>query len=334
MDLSELASAIKPLDLRSCLITQGDQMLFEHYRNPNIVQQTAKVNSCTKSFLSALIGIAMDHRILPEANTPITDFFPQLLKDPDPRKREITLEHLLTMTSGLDWTEFGGQKSFPRMTRSDDWVAFVLQQPLSDNPGTRMEYNSGVSQLLSAILVQVSGMSTARFAEEKLFSPLGIEAYMWESDPQGIHTGGYGLYLRPADMLKFGQLYLQQGRFEQHQLISSERVTRSVHPYILVSSPPPCYYGWHWWAETFSAADLAGEHTEVHIEEHNASSLLPSFDYYYARGYAGQFIYNIPVLNIVVVLTDDKRKKDRHPANVFRDFIAPLLIETINEDAL
>ncbi|NIK79714.1 CubicO group peptidase (beta-lactamase class C family) [Paenibacillus castaneae] len=224
------------------------------------------------------------------------------------------------MTSGIEWTEFGGQKSFPRMTRSGDWVDFVLKQPMSVAPGTRMEYNSGVSQLLSSILVQASGMPTARFAEAELFSPLGIDDYKWEADPQGIHTGGYGLWLRPTDMLRFGQLYLQKGRWEQRQLISRERVIRSVQPAIPVSSSNGCFYGWHWWTETFG---------EDKIEDQGSSSPPPSFDYFYARGYAGQFIYIIPVLDIVVVLTDDKRKKDRHPSNVFRDFIAPLLLKAL-----
>ncbi|WP_102711641.1 serine hydrolase domain-containing protein [Paenibacillus castaneae] len=320
MNLTELTLAIEPIDLRSCLISQSDQILFEDYRDPYIPVETAKINSCTKSFLSALVCIAMDKGILPEPHTPITEFFPRLLADPDPLKRQITLEHLLTMTSGIEWTEFGGQKSFPRMTRSGDWVDFVLKQPMSVAPGTRMEYNSGVSQLLSSILVQASGMPTARFAEAELFSPLGIDDYKWEADPQGIHTGGYGLWLRPTDMLRFGQLYLQKGRWEQRQLISRERVIRSVQPAIPVSSSNGCFYGWHWWTETFG---------EDKIEDQGSSSPPPSFDYFYARGYAGQFIYIIPVLDIVVVLTDDKRKKDRHPSNVFRDFIAPLLLKAL-----
>ncbi|WP_169091653.1 serine hydrolase domain-containing protein [Paenibacillus sp. PL91] len=320
MNLSELLSAIEPIDLKSCLITQSDRMLFEHYRDQNIPVETSKINSCTKSFLSALVCIAMDQGKLPEAHTPITEFFPQLLADPDPRKREITLEHLLTMTAGFEWTEFGGQKSFPRMTRSSDWVDFVLKQPLSVAPGTRMEYNSGVSQLLSAILVQASGMPTARFAEEELFSPLGIEDYKWEADPQGIHTGGYGLWLRPVDMLRFGLLYLQQGRWEQRQLISRKRLNRSVQPAIPACSPNQGFYGWHWWSNTFS---------EDMIEDHGWSSPSPSFGFFYARGYAGQFIYIIPDLDIVVTLTDDKRKKERHPSNVFRDFIAPLLLKAL-----
>lgn len=320
MNISAIASTIAPVDLRSCLISQNGGLVFEHYRHPRIPDEKAKVNSCTKSFLSALICIAMDQGILPGSETPIIEFFPQLRSASDSRKREITLEHLLTMSAGFEWSEFGGIKSFPRMTRTGNWVEFVLEQPISDTPGTRMEYSSGCSQLLSAILVQAAGKSTARHAEENLFGPLGIEDYRWESDPQGIHTGGYGLWLRPGDLLRFGQLYLQQGRWEQRQLIPRELVNRSVQPSIPAGPPNRGFYGWHWWTDTFEAG-LGG---------HSAAASPLSFDYFYARGYAGQFIYIVPFLETIVVLTDDKRKKERHPANVFRDFIAPLLLEDLN----
>ncbi len=316
MNLSHLTTAIASLDLRSCLISQDGRMLFEHYRDSRIPGETAKVNSCTKSILSALICIAMDRGILPEPHTPIAEFFPRLLSDPDSRKREITLEHLLTMTSGLKWTEFGGIKSFPRMTRSENWVEFVLSQPMSEAPGRKMEYNSGASQLLSAILTRACGMPTARFAELELFGPLGIEQYEWETDPQGVHTGGYGLRLRPLHLLHFGQLYLNRGSSGRHRLISEERVLRSVQPAVPAELPDRGFYAWHWWADSFPAQ--AGEQTHPPSDS--------SFDYYYARGYGGQFVYVVPELRIVVVLTDDKRKKDRIPMHVFREIIAPVLL--------
>ncbi|MFF2479840.1 serine hydrolase domain-containing protein [Paenibacillus sp. NPDC058071] len=315
MDFKDLTTAIEALDLRSCLVNHDGQMLFEYYRNPLIPSEMAKINSCTKSILSALICIAMDRRIIPEADTLLSEFYPQLLTDPDPRKRDITLEHLLTMTAGFQWTEFGGIKSFPRMTRSDNWVDFVLEQPISDTPGSRMEYSSGVSQLLSAILVQACGTSVARFAEDNLFGHLGIEQYEWEIDPQGNHTGGYGMRMRPGDLLKFGQLYLNRGSWEQQQLVSAERANFSVKPFVPATAPNTGFYGWHWWADTL------GEHSDE-----NEYEAPVSLNYFYARGYAGQFIYVVPDLKIVVVLTDDKRKKDRIPGNAFLDSIAPLLL--------
>jgi len=297
-------------------------MLFEHYRDSRIPDELAKVNSCTKSILSALLCIAMDRGMLPEPHTPIAEFFPKLLADSDSRKKDITIEHLLTMTPGFKWTEFGGIQSFPRMTRSDDWVDYVLSQPLAEAPGRKMEYSSGASQLLSAILARAIGMPIARFAELELFGPLGIEQYEWETDPQGIHTGGYGLRLRPAHLLAFGRLYLNRGRLGERRLVSEELAIRSVQPAVPASLPNVGYYGWHWWTDTFAVQ--AGENT----------SLSSSFDYFYARGYGGQFVYVIPDLRIVTVLTDDKRKKDRKPVNAFLDLIAPALIRSGTQDPM
>lgn len=307
MNLSSISAAITPLHLRSCLIYRGHQLVFEHYRNGPVKEQIAKTNSVTKSFLSALICIAFDRGLLPSPDTPIRTFFPQLDADSDERKREITLRHLLTMSGGWNWTEFGEHHSFPRMTRSRDWVRFALEQPMADRPGDRMEYNSGSSQLLSAILVQAAGMPVDRFAEEHLFGPLGIDTYRWEQDPQGIHTGGFGLWLRPSDMLKFGLLYLRQGVWNGRQLISRERLEESVRPAIDVEAPHRGCYAWHWW-------------TDVYTGDRNSS-----FEFFYARGYGGQFIYVIPSLETVVVLTDDKRKRDRPPTEVFRLNLAPHL---------
>ena len=314
MNLSAISTALPPLHLRSCLIHRQGQLVLEHYRDVHTVNEIVKINSCTKSILSALICIAMDMKLLPEPDTRISEFFPSLKEDRDERKRDITLRHLLTMSGGWNWTEFGGHNSFPRMTRSPDWVRFALEQPMADQPGDRMEYNSGCSQLLSAILVQASGLSTAEFAERYLFGPLGIEAYHWEQDPQGIHTGGFGLSLRPADLLKFGLLYLHQGVWNGRRLISSELSTLSVQPAIDVEAPRRGCYAWHWWTDIY-APDLEAAGVEAPA----------GFEYFFAQGYGGQFIYVIPRLGTVVVLTDDKRKKDRPPVHVFRDCIAPYL---------
>ncbi|OCT14198.1 serine hydrolase [Paenibacillus pectinilyticus] len=313
MNLTSLSDNIVPLDLRSCLISQRGQLIFEHYRNDLTMRKIAKINSCTKSVLSALLSIAVDQGTLPALTTPISMFFPELNADPDPRKKEITLYHLLTMTPGFRWTEFGGLNSFPKMTRTPNWVNYVLAQPLSDPPGTRMVYNSGASQLLSAILVQSSGMPVAEFAEAHLFKPLGIETYDWEQDPQGIHTGGFGLSLRPTDMLKFGQLYLQHGKWENKQLISKEMVSSTIKPAITIDAPNRGYYALHWWMDAYSLDDK--------------DDSAPTLAYYYARGFGGQYIHIVPSLEIVTVLTNDKRQKEQPPRDVFRQFIAPLLMQ-------
>lgn len=284
--------------------------MLEHYREPQIAEELSKINSCTKSVLSALISIAIDKQILPHPATPILSFFPTIIEDSDVRKREITIAHLLTMTAGFNWTEFGGQNSFPTMSRTADWVQFVLSQPLAHNPGTVMTYNSGCSQLLSAILSHASGQTVAEFAEAQLFQPLGIETYRWDTDPQGIHTGGFGLYLKPEDMLKFGLLYLQQGRWKDQQIILPDTISQSTHPYVVAKHPQEGFYGWHWWVSSFNAG------TEQQRNE------VP---YYFALGFMGQHIIVVPDYELVAVITADKYKKGS-PANVFGRYIVPALL--------
>ena len=164
-------------------------------------------------------------------------------------------------------------------------------------------------------------MSVAAYAERHLFGPLDIHDYEWEQDPQGVHTGGFGLRLLPADLLKFGHLYLQEGVWEGKQLISSQLVQRSTQPFITVSPPNHGSYGWHWWVDEYGS------------QNSDANSASPTTDsvshkplnYYYARGFGGQYVYVVPELELVTVLTNDKRKKEKPPIDVFPRLIAPEL---------
>lgn len=291
--------------------------MFEHYREPHIADELARINSCTKSVLSALICVAVDRGLLPDPDAaPVSQFFPQIAADPDPRKHDMTLLHLLTMTSGIRWQEFGGLNSFPAMTKTPDWINHVLKQPLSEPPGLKMTYNSGVSQLLSAILSRAAGMPTARFAELSLFGPLGIEAYEWETDPQGIHTGGFGLRLRPSDLLKLGQLMLQRGRWEGVRLFTPELADRAVRPFAEASPPYNGQYGWHWWCGSHAL-----QKTELNSTPDNERK--KTVPYCYAQGFGGQFVYVVPEADLVAVVTQDSRK--RKQPDLFAELIAPLI---------
>jgi CubicO group peptidase (beta-lactamase class C family) len=308
--MDSLVLDLTNLKVRSCLIAYQDTLLLEHYREPQLKHEIAKINSCTKSFVSALVCIAMDKGLLPPPETPIASFFPQLHHDPDPQKKEITIEHLLTMSAGFRWQEFKGINSFPNMIKTANWVDYTLSQPLAHPPGTYMEYNSGCSQLLSSLIAQTVGCSTAEFAEQYLFRPLGIKEYEWEYDPQGIYTGGFGLKLKPEDMLKFGQLFLHLGNWQGKQLISADMVKRATAPFIGTNAPRRGQYGWHWWMDSY-------------VPEADNQSARITLDYYYALGFGGQNIIVIPSLNLVVVITRDQTKRGKPPVDIFRQYIAP-----------
>ncbi|URN95406.1 MAG: beta-lactamase family protein [Candidatus Pristimantibacillus lignocellulolyticus] len=314
MNTNTLSHEIKPYDVSSCIIHYGGEIIYHYEKSLHASSKLMPINSCTKSIVSALFCIAMDQQLIPSPNTRITQFFPQLQHDQDMRKQTITLEHLLTLTAGFHWTEFGGTNSFPKMTRSSDWITYVLQQPISDEPGTVMVYNSGVSQLLAAILVQSTGMSITQYADTHLFGPLGIEQYDWKIDPQGIHTGGYGLQLSAYDMLKFGLLYLNKGVWSHKRLISEKMVSHSTRASIAVNPPERGFYGWHWWSDSVPVKSITGE------------SIISDLHYYYARGFGGQFIIIVPTLDAVIVLTREQRKKGLSPLDFFRIHIATMLM--------
>lgn len=311
--MNSLVHDLTELKVRSCLIAYQDTLLLEHYREPQLKQEIAKINSCTKSIVSALVCIAMDKGLLPPPETPIAIFFPQLQLDSDPQKQEITIEHLLTMSAGFRWQEFKGINSFPNMIKTSNWIDYTLSQPLAHSPGTYMEYNSGCSQLLSSLISQPAGCTTAQFAEQYLFGPLGITQYEWEYDPQGIHTGGFGLKLKPEDMMKFGQLFLNLGNWQGNQLISADMVTRATAPFIDTNAPRRGQYGWHWWVDSYVP--------EVDKVKNQGDSI--SLDYYYALGFGGQNIFVIPSLDLVVVITRDQTKRGKPPVDIFRQYIAP-----------
>jgi len=305
MKFPDIASHLEAFEVTSCLIHQQGELIYQ-YDSPDLASfLPMPINSCTKSVLSALVCIAMGKGLLPSAEARASDFFPALRRETDERKHRITLRHLLTMTAGFRWQEFGGLNSFPTMTRSSDWVQYVWNQPMAHEPGERFAYSSGVSQLLAAILAQGLEGTIAAYAEQTLFGPLGIEQYTWKSDPQGIHTGGYGLELSARDLLKFGLLYLHGGVWNREVIVPQALAEASVQPAVAVPPPERGEYGWHWWVDSAPAKPA-----QAAAEEDTR--------YYYARGFAGQFVFVVPAYETVVVFTRKCQRKGRSPHELFR----------------
>ena len=291
--LTELEKKIKKDKITSCLIQHENSLVFEYYKNNKMKDKQHKVNSVTKSVLSILVGIAIDRGVLKGVHQPIADFFPNLTD----WQKQLTLEHLLTMTPGFDWPEFSswGGRPMP-MINSRDWVQFILERSMVEDPGESMHYNSGCSHLLSAILQKAAGMSLTEYAEAYLFNPLGIKYYTWYSDAKGIVIGGFGLSLKAEDMLKIGKLMLQEGTWNGHKVVSKDWVMESTiprfHTYNKIGS-----YGYHWWILT---------------NENHQQTQLPA---YFAMGYGGQYIIVAPKNQLIVTFTSD----------LYNDTFKPLL---------
>jgi CubicO group peptidase (beta-lactamase class C family) len=288
-------------DVHGVLVVRNGYTVVEAYYppyGPNTRHGTASVG---KSFTGALVGIAIREGYIESVDQKVADFFPDHSDlQSDPLKQAMTIEHLLTMTSGLDWPETSASYSsssniMNQMMRSSDWVQFVLDRPMAAAPGTTFNYSSGASHLLSAIIQEATGMRTISFAHEYLFEPLGISRVSWTTDPRGTIFGAGGLWITPRDLAKFGQLYLQGGVWGGKQIVPAEWVEASVAPQVSAHGAAS-YYGYQWWVR--------------------GSGI------YAAHGYRGNRIFVIPNLEMVVVFTADL--SGNVPSAVLSTFIVPV----------
>jgi CubicO group peptidase (beta-lactamase class C family) len=270
--------------LQSLLVSRHGKLVFEYYAKGMGPTRVTNVKSVSKSIISALVGTAIDRRILDGLNQPIARFFPELTKDPDPRKARITVEDLLTMRSGLESTSFD---NYGAWVRSRNWVAHALNQPLVSEPGTAMEYSTGSTHLLSAILTKATKGSTWAFAQESLGKPLGFTFSRWPRDPQGIYFGGNEMLMTPRQMVAFGQLYLNRGRVGDRQILPASWVDASCTPRGRSRFNPDQTYGYGWWMRDFAGRQGC-----------------------FAWGYGGQYILVFRDLGVVVVTTSSTAVSD------------------------
>jgi len=265
--------------LRSLLVEWRDTLVGERYYRGATATVPSNIKSVSKSVISALVGIAIAEGHVASVRQPIGALLPAETRDLDAARRAITVEDLLSMRAGLASTSFDDYGAF---VSSRDWVRYVLTRPFEDQPGGAMRYSTGSSHLLSAILTRATGTSTYRYAQRTLARPLGIRLRPWATDPQGIYFGGNEMRMTPREMLAFGRLYLHGGRTPDgtqvipRAWIDSSWVPRTVSPY------NGHQYGYGWW-----------------------SRLVRGRRVHFAWGYGGQFIFVVPDLALVVVMTSE-----------------------------
>ncbi|NMB58765.1 MAG: serine hydrolase [Chloroflexi bacterium] len=310
-DLNQAAKIETEIDrnypnLYSILIQQGGTIVYEKYYRGHTAVTYTHVFSVTKSVMSALVGIALDKGKIQSLDQPIADYLPEYFPDPDKyNKKEITIRHALTMTSGQTPTD----QTLNRWMSSPDWFAYTIDQPKDFPAGQKFSYNTGLTHLLSGVITRASGMSTKDFADRYLFGPLGITNYRWETDPKGYYGGGHLLYLTPRDMAKFGQLYLQKGMWNDVQVVPQAWVDESTRSQVKVDDITS--YGYLWWV--YSTYDSKNK------------KALPAFA---AHGMGNQHIIVIPERDLVVTITcdPDRLSKNRtDPAVLVEKFILPAL---------
>lgn len=272
-------------EITSLLVLRNGRLVFERYWNGAGPADLHVVNSVTKSVTSLLVGIAVHEGTLPPTSTPILDLLPPWddLADPD-GKAAITLEHVLTMRTGLEWDELSTNYAeavnpVAALAGSPDWPRFTMELPLTAEPGTRFAYNSGVSVLMSAALDRALGRTAEDFAAERLFAPLGIQDWQWTRTAGGLSNAGWGLSLRPRDMAALGQLLLQGGAWDGAQVVPAPWIEASARA--ATTFVGGTGYGYQWWLG----------------RDDGAGRLVAGW------GYGGQFIVAIPSLGVVMVTT-------------------------------
>ena len=280
-------------NVHSLLIVRHGCLVIDEYFRGYSRETLHPVYSVTKSVTSALVGIALERGEISRIDQQLLSFFPEYsaIANLDPRKRTITLKDLLTMIAGFEWNESSVPYGDPRnptyqLAESSDWMKFMLDRPITDEPGAKFRYNSGCSMLLSGILQNVTGMSSQQYAERNLFQYLGIARTQWETGPRGISNTGWGLHMRPRDMAKLGFLYLRAGVWEQKRIISSDWIRQSVTSHVTVNRP--LSYGFQWWL--------------LPIDTVTYNSAQPN-EIQFAWGWGDQFIFVVPAFDMVVVST-------------------------------
>ena len=260
------------------------------------------MQSVSKTVTSVIYGIAMTRGDFTAGlNTPVLKFFDVAkVKNVDDRKSRMTLQHVLTMTSGLDWNEDVAYND-PRndcsiMEASDDWVQYVIDRPMAAEPGTRFNYSSGATELLAYIFQKQTGQDIDAYGEKYLFAPLGIRHH-WKRTYLGVVDTEGGLYLNGEGLAKIGYLYLNHGMWEGRQIVSKEWVKESLTPHI--SAGKDFKYGFKWWLYP-----LNGEYVWM------------------GRGFGGQRLMVFPEENLIAVFTGWEIIKDPAPT---KDLVSRLM---------
>jgi CubicO group peptidase (beta-lactamase class C family) len=268
------------------LIVRNGFLVFEEYFKGYNSDDLQDIFSITKSVSSSLTGIAIDKGFIQSVEDTVLSFFPQY-NITDSIKQKILLKHILTLTTGFDWDEKTYPYTDPRnseyeMVQTDDWMEFVLQRPLSHNPGEIWNYNTGSVHLLSAVFKESTSLFADEFAEQYLFEPLGITEYLWNTDKQGFPCTGAthgGLKMKARDVAKYGFLYLNKGKWNNIQVIPEYWIEESVIPRINIDQNLQHGYLWR-----------LGQY------QINGNKV----DFFFAAGFGGQTVYVAPDLDIMI----------------------------------
>ncbi|MFP2997795.1 serine hydrolase [Spongiivirga sp. MCCC 1A20706] len=302
------------VNTHSVLIAKDNKLVFESYFDGHNANIPHDLRSASKSISSAMIGIAIDDGVIKSVDEKLYDFIPanyQYTKDD--KKSDITLKDLLTMSGGLDVNNLASEDYYqnPMRNKGKKWLQSVLEAPMVKTPGTYADYGSANPFLLGVYLNERLDMPMEQYMHQKLFEPLGITNYINQTDDSMVipYFGG-GMLLTSRDLLKFGQLFLNKGHWNGKQLISEKWIAESFQKHMrLQDVRDKNHYGYLWWHDTYVVNGKPIEAVE-------------------ARGAGGQFIFILPELESVVVITSGnfRNRKGNQARDILRDYILPAML--------
>jgi len=270
--------------LHFLIVSRNGVIISEEYFHNSPPDSLYDVRSVTKSVTSSLLGIALEKGFIDSVDQAMGDFIGPDIYDLEEDKAAITIKNLITMSSGIPWSEIGAVSEFGDWVRSPNQVNYILDKDMTYTPGSQFNYSDGNAHLISVILTEASGMNTLEIAGTYLFEKMDTEGYAWYTDNQGYYYGGVTMDLTPSTMLKFGQLFLDEGNYMGEQIIPTAWVTESTTNHINTNHIIPFQndYGYFWWI-----GNAYGH------------------DYFFANGYGGQFILIIPDAEVVIVAVNN-----------------------------
>jgi CubicO group peptidase (beta-lactamase class C family) len=298
--------------VHSILIVRNGYIVSEKYFSGYDKSRPNNIKSVSKSFLSAMIGIAVREGYIENLDQKMMDFFPEHSENvADPKKFDITIKDLLQMRAGFERDE----NSYTKFVNSSNWIETIINSPLINHPGNQFAYTTGGTHLLCAILSKATGKTALDFGNEYLFNPLQISIKDWEQDPQGYYFGGNNMLFTSRDMARFGLLYLENGTLNNIEIVPSHWINESWNDHLNSSSTwgslSDIGYGYLWWMGKIN----------------NYSVKL-------AIGHGGQYIVIVPQLNLIIVSTsnsyldwDEADKQERGILEIVSKYILPAVID-------
>jgi CubicO group peptidase (beta-lactamase class C family) len=265
--------------VRSLVIVKDGKLMAEAY--PRTIADRDEPHhlwSTTKSFISMLTGIAIDKRYIKSVNDSVFTYIPEYKHYAYPELKPLTIEECLTMRSGIGYSNDGWEEEELLACVPDDLTRYVLERPMKAKPGEEAIYKNSDPQLLVKVVSNATKTDIVEFAKQNLFTPLGISNYYWSRNKDNTPYGGFGLWLTPRDLAKVGQMLLNNGKWNNHQILSREWIEAATKGRTTIEGFD---YGYFFWLQ--------------HEKK-----------YYWTWGAGGQFIFVVPEKSLVVVITSEQ----------------------------